>query len=560
MENLPIEILTIILLLATSPGQRRLRRRVSLVCRTWNTIISQNQTFWTEIGLHRGAKEFQQVLRRNTVGGLDISWVSRTPHKPLGSTEENLMQLASVESQRWRSLRLLGNLSDRIQTQFIQIPTPQLTDINICHMQLSGSNEVPEFRLTPEGYPLRSVVLGHVALDWDCSRMRGLRSLRIQGLRNNQPTLSQLHSIISSSPELEVLALTSWEAVGSAPTVQSLQPVALDFLKSLILDSIDPFVVEGVSLFVVAPNCNNLKIDWVRGNVAQDQSTALRFANLLRYPLKGASAVFLTYDQLRGEIILGKTDEEKKLGGLDIREATSKVAKRRRLHFRMSLARATANNEASTWNHFLRVVMRNVLQPVLSGLNIPVHFKLHSPRPHPPGASPNLAYDIFLDLPFINSLLLFDLPETISIVDYLASPQHLAQENGDTGPLDWPCSRLETLTVSCRKDGSIDLRHALDRLLSNRAGYQIEDQSGRSDQEVPKRCSRIAKWMKKVKFYFLKVLGLWTAGGSSLRGDDHDHLRGSEPEEHQRPSIAIEKIVVEGSDQVVDMAEVMEGS
>ncbi|KAG9046405.1 hypothetical protein FS837_004498 [Tulasnella sp. UAMH 9824] len=546
MENLPIEILTLILLLATSPGQRRLRRRVSLVCRTWNTIISQNPLFWTEIGLHRSEKEFQQVLKRNPAGPLDVSWTPGSIFKPVGYSTGKLMKLVSAESQRWRSLTLAGPLSEPIQTWFLQVPTSHLTDINICLIQRFPQPEVPKLRLTQDGYPLRNVVLGYVALDWDCSKMTGLRSLRIQGLRGSQPTLSQLHKIISSSPELEVLVLASWdwEAVGSAPTVPNLQPVALNFLKTLILDSIDPCMVEGVILIVTAPNCHNLKIDWIRGNVAQDQSTALQLANLLRGPLKAASALFLTYNQTQGEIMLGMTEEEKKLGEFDIREATSKLAKRRGFYLHMSLGRAAGNNGAARWNYLLRTILRKVLQPLLLGLNIPIQFKLYAPPGHPPPeeGSPNLAYDIFFDLSFAKSLLLLDLPETISIVDYLASPQHAFQENGDSRPLAWPCPRLENVTIMWRGVGRKKLQRALDRLTSNRAGHSIEGQSGGRREEGPLRGSRTARWMKKMKSHLLQALGLSGSRISPPRVDNHDHLRGCDSEDHQCSSI--EKIVI----------------
>lgn len=242
--------------------------------------------------------------------------------------------------------------------------------------------------------------------------------------------------------------------------------------------------------------------------------------------------------------MLGMTEEEKKFGEFDIREATSKLAKRRGFHLHMSLPKAAGNNPAPHWNYMLRMITRNVLQPVLSGLNISIQFKLHAPHAHPPpeGGSQNLAYDIFFDLSFASSLLLFDLPETISIVDYLASPQRVFQENGDTGPLAWPCPRLENVTVMWRGDGCKKLRHALDRLLSNRSGYPIEDQGGRRREEGPLRGSRTARWIKKMKSHLLQALGLRDPGTSFLRGDNHYHPPGSELEDHQCSSI--ERIVI----------------
>ncbi|KAG9046406.1 hypothetical protein FS837_004499 [Tulasnella sp. UAMH 9824] len=384
MENLPVEILTVILLWATSPGQRRLRRRVSLVCRTWNTIISQNRLFWTEIGLHRSGKEFQEVLKRNPAGPLDVSWTPGSIIKPMPYSAERLMKMASAESQRWRSLTVAGQLPSWVEPWFLQVPTPQLTDINLCLVRRFQRPELPKFHLTSEGCSLHNVVLGYVTLDWDCSRMTGLRSLRIQGLKHNQPTLPQLHTIISSSPELEVLALTSWEweAAGSPPAVPNLHPMALNFLKTLILDSINPVVVEGISSFTIAPNCNSLKLHRIGGNMVYDQPTASHFVDLLRGPLREASGLFLDYNQPRGEIIFGTKEEEEGSDELGIRAATSKLAKRRGLYFNVSLASAV-QNKSRAWNDLMRTSMGNVFQPALAGIQLPIEFRLRGPGPHP---------------------------------------------------------------------------------------------------------------------------------------------------------------------------------
>ncbi|KAG8918925.1 hypothetical protein FRC00_011940 [Tulasnella sp. 408] len=285
--------------------------------------------------------------------------------------------------------------------------------------------------------------------------MTGLQSLRIQGLKHNQPTLLQLHTIISSSPELEVLALTfwEWEAAGSAPTVPSLYPIALNSLKTLILDSINPVVVEGLSSIIIAPKCNNLKLHRVGGNMVHDQLTASRFVHLLRGPLREASGLFLDYNQPRGEIIFGAKEEEEGSDELGIRAATSKLAKRRRLYFNVSLGSAV-QKKSRVWNDLMRTAMRNVFQPALSGLQLPIEFKLRGPPLHPTRVeeSQELPYAIFLELPLTISLLLFNILATNSILDCLASPQHLSNADGDTGSLARPGPRLEKITILCSKE------------------------------------------------------------------------------------------------------------
>ncbi|KAG8896007.1 hypothetical protein FRC00_006642 [Tulasnella sp. 408] len=452
--------------------QRQSRRRLSLVCRTWNSIISQYPLFWTEVGLHRTAKEFREVLRRNKAGPLDVSWTPSKPLKPVGEVTEKLMELISPESQRWRSLTLKGSLTDRVQNQLIQVPNPRLININICDLR-NASGTLFNFPLTPEGHSLRNVVLGCVALDWDCSRLKGLRSLRVQGLRENQPTLLQLHKMISSSPELEVLVLATWhwEFPGSADAPPTLDAITLQFLNTLVLDCIDPNVVGGISSFMVAPNCRNLKIDWARGNVVQDQYAASRLADLLRSPSKGASALFLTYNHIYGEILLGEEEDGEDRDLLDIREATSKLAKRRGLYFDISFVNPVEGSIPQSWNDLLWTLMEDVLQPALSDLNIPIQFQLQDP---PEDESEELAPDILFGLDFITGLKLFRSPEIIATIDYLASPQTRPGEGGHSRPRAWPCPHLENITVLWDEGDCKDVRDALDRLRSNRAECLIE--------------------------------------------------------------------------------------
>ncbi|KAG9040840.1 hypothetical protein FS837_013041 [Tulasnella sp. UAMH 9824] len=385
------------------------------------------------------------------------------------------MELISPESQRWRSLTLKGSLSDHIQNQLIQVPNPRLINLNICDLR-NAYGTAFDFPLTPEGHPLRNVVLGRVALDWDCSRLKGLRCLRVQGLRENKPTLLQLHTMISSSPELEVLVLGSWhwEYPGSADAPPNLDTIKLQFLKTLILDSMDPNIVGGISSLIIAPICRNLKIDWARANVVQDQYAASRLANLLHGPSKEASALFLTYDHISGEILLGEEEDGVDRELLDIREATSKLAKRRGLYFDISFANPVQDSVSQSWNDSLRALMENVLQPALSDLNIPIQFQQEDP---PEDESEELAPDILFGLDFITSLKLFRSPGIITTIDYLASPQARPDENGQSKPRAWPCPHLEKITVLWDEEDCKNVRDALDRLRSNRAGCLIEGET-----------------------------------------------------------------------------------
>ncbi|KAG8925222.1 hypothetical protein FRC01_010476 [Tulasnella sp. 417] len=407
----------------------------------------------------------------------------------MNEAARKLADLVCAESQRWRSLTVAGWLSDRKQSQLLQVPAPRLININICDLHFGAARSI---RLTPDGPPLRDVVLGYVALDWDCSRLRGLRTLRIQGLEDSQPTLLQLHTIISSSPELEVLALVFWDRDhwGSAHSPPRLDIIKLDFLNTLILDSIDPVVAGGISSSIIAPKCKNLKIDGVRVDVVQDQNAASRLADLLHGPSKGASALFLDFDNALGEIILGEEEDSKDDVELNIREATSKLAKRRGLYFKTAFTSSAEGNNIQTWNNLLPTLTGNVLEPALLGLNVPVQLQFWDPFEE---LSPEILFTAF---GFITSLELGKSSGIISAIDYLASPQPHPGKDSDNKQQSWACPRLEKVTILWDDSDCQDLRDALDRVRGNRAeclleaqmdspqGFQLEDHRPCSIKEM----------------------------------------------------------------------------
>ncbi|KAG8947686.1 hypothetical protein FRC04_010530 [Tulasnella sp. 424] len=479
MENLPVEVLTTILLKALNSNQRKLRRRLRLVCRTWYTIISQNSLFWTDIGLHRSAKEFREVLRLNPAGPLDVSWTPPRPHwrRGMNPTTVEHTETISSESRRWRSLTLAGYISDHVQRHLIQVPNPRLMDINVCNPDSGyGSGPHQNLPLTLGGYALRNVVLGFTTLDWDSPRLKGLRNLRLHGLRNNAPTHIQLHTIISASPELEVLGLTlcRWELETSAQVLPSLDLITLDSLTTLILYEIDRSMAHCVSSFIQAPNCSYLKIRYVRAMAVPDPIATWRLVKLLRGPLQGTSKLFVTYDERDGGLDLGTEQEEKELGVLDIREATSKLAARREIYFEIQCSHVVGDNGPQPWNDVLRTFARTVIQPALSGLNIPVRFQLPVVRSHLLAEDGRaFAAENLFEIPGISGLDLHaygrDYAGLTSILEYLASPQPIPTTEGHDGHLCWPCPHLETIAVTCFEDDCDNIRSALDQVLSNRS-------------------------------------------------------------------------------------------
>ncbi|KAG8899263.1 hypothetical protein FRC01_010605, partial [Tulasnella sp. 417] len=99
---------------------------------------------------------------------------------------------------------------------------------------------------------------------------------------------------------------------------------------------------------------------------------------------------------------------------------------------------------------------------------------LHFPPPE--DATQEMAAKILLALTFITSLKFINWTGTISIIDYLASPQPYPGKDSENKPRSWPCPRLEKVIIMCDEGDCHDVRDALDRLRSNRAACLIEGQ------------------------------------------------------------------------------------
>lgn len=94
-----------------------------------------------------------------------------------------------------------------------------------------------------EGRNLRDVSLIGASLSWGSSRLAGLRSISLQSLKQNIPTIPQVHTILSSSPSLQTLILSDFdydgrdEALGVADPCH---PIHFDQLLKLELKKIRP--------------------------------------------------------------------------------------------------------------------------------------------------------------------------------------------------------------------------------------------------------------------------------------------------------------------------------
>ncbi|KAG8947684.1 hypothetical protein FRC04_010528 [Tulasnella sp. 424] len=283
----------------------------------------------------------------------------------------------------------------------------------------------------------------------------------------------------------------------SAQHLPTLDLITLNSLSTLILDGINSLLVQGISSFIQAPNCKYLKIRSVRASAVPNPIATSRLIELLRGPLRETSMLFVTYYQLDGELEIGTEQEEKKLGVLDIREATSKLAARRGIYFDIQCSDIVGDNGPKPWNDLLRTFARTVLQPALSGLNIPVQFQLSEVGSDWPSGEDfqEFAFENLFEIPSIRYFQLNAFPGTMSVLEYLASPQPISTTEGDDGHLCWPCPQLEKIIIWWDDENSDDVRCALDRLISSRSQdpTEVQDQGTRTCQMENRHPHRMDK-------------------------------------------------------------------
>lgn len=484
MDKLPIEILIhVFLFYSPSKPQRNIRRSLSRVCHLWQTVIYGTPLFWTEVGLHRTTEELREILRCNPYGPLDVSWTPSNLGKIMDEAAKQGMAMISSESHCWRSFIFAGQITDQIQAQLINVPTPRLVNFNVVR----DSVRVQEIHLATEGASLRELTLACCALDWESSRLRRLRCLRLHRQAEKAPSVKQLHAMLSASPGLEILDLAYWNhGYQYQLPDETLGTVLLPSLTTLAVEEVQPIVLRTLLYCVQSPNCKYIRLVSVDQMEFLDNYPLEGLMNLLQGPLSTVSRLHISYDQAFGCCTV--THRETELPPQpNTRESLIKLARRRGVYLR-TIPLFTPTLEKDTirlHEEKIRKFIQEVIQPALRGIQVPIQLELRRRWHHwhiPDNSRiPSILapIDLLLNIPSVTHLRICWRFDPIDIIRFLSAPQPVRRMDGEPEEgLAWPIPLLETLTVTCSgQDQSVILR-TLDELILKRSSWAQHNAGG----------------------------------------------------------------------------------
>ncbi|KAG9046099.1 hypothetical protein FS837_005086 [Tulasnella sp. UAMH 9824] len=421
--------------------------------------------------LHSTTEELQEILLRNPDGPLDVIWAPSNRGKLMDDAAMSRVAMVSSQSQRWRSLVVAGRITQDLQDQLIDVPTPRLAVLNIVNScQLHR-----ELNLARVGAPLRELTLSGVVLDWGNPRLRCLRSLRLHDLRPKGPTAGELHAILSSAPGLEILDLARWQsALEFGPRYNDLGSLPLPSLTTLAVEAVSSTVLWMLLSCIQAPKTRYIKVPTINQSLFQDDDPVGELAKLCRGSLSTVSRLLVTYDQASGSCTLAHRETETPPQS-NTRESLLKLAKRRgvflqtyRIYFR-----ALGGDNLRVSENNVRRFIQEVVQPVLRDLSVEVQLDLHHRWPlvsdTPSNPPKSVVTDLLMNAPVVTHLKINPYFDAMEVLAYISARQFVRTMDGEAGQdLCWPIPLMETLTVACHPINQAKILESLECLILNR--------------------------------------------------------------------------------------------
>ncbi|KIO19990.1 hypothetical protein M407DRAFT_221762 [Tulasnella calospora MUT 4182] len=425
IHTLPREILSCIFLVCLEPITWRFKNitRLMSVCAVWKELLENASVFWPKLHSHYSPEMLELILSRNVSGPLRVI-CSKKEDVP---TKLSLLERATKHSTRWCSLAFEGLMCD-VAKEYIQVDTPNLTELYLFNSE--GPWFHPVTLTLSEGKPFRHVVLHGVGIPWDTSRLRGLRSLQLSQMASNPPSLSQLRTVLASSPGLWYLRLSEvrdrYEYSPDAESTDSSSMLFLPELSSLVLQTLSERFMSHLLTHIQAPALRCLVAADIPFSVASD----LTFNNLIAPALrisKGVSvsssgASIFIYSSPRPQIPRAWIDVLEETVGI-------KIAMRR-----------GASGVASKAD--VQSILNTVMAHTSSGLAA-VFILGRSPSPiiTPP--------EVLRLLPSANLIVCEQGVDCQEVMRFLIT--------GDGEGFGLPCPQLESLRLSPEEDSEVEL-------------------------------------------------------------------------------------------------------
>ncbi|KAG8893862.1 hypothetical protein FRC01_013301, partial [Tulasnella sp. 417] len=176
-------------------------RILATVSTYWRDIILSSPRCWSVLdGLHE-PQEWKAVLAHNPAGFIDLRCAAFSHERV-----DEFVPLAVAEAPRTGTLTLWVDDENDLMERVFGVPFPALRDL-LVHNSATDQKLIPSLG---EGVNLRHVELYRTGMRWDEPRLTNLTTLCLAALIGGVPTASQLHTLLSCSPNLERLRVTDW--------------------------------------------------------------------------------------------------------------------------------------------------------------------------------------------------------------------------------------------------------------------------------------------------------------------------------------------------------------
>ncbi|KAG8864829.1 hypothetical protein FRB96_003415 [Tulasnella sp. 330] len=226
---------------------------LSQVLSRWASLIRHTPSFWCTVNSRHSPTTQRNALVRSKPFSIDVIDNSGPP-----STKVAFMERVLPHLERWRSLDYYET-RDWIFTDLAHAPAPQLESLRITASGALNTHKVPFDGQVPS---LRHVHLYGYSIPWECSILRGLKTLHLESLGEMGPSVDQVVGLLRASPKLMKLSLRTLDCDASSEDHHSkVHPVSLPSLKSLAITALIPLAIRDLLAMIRFPNCTELELE-----------------------------------------------------------------------------------------------------------------------------------------------------------------------------------------------------------------------------------------------------------------------------------------------------------
>ncbi|KAG8959416.1 hypothetical protein FRC00_001636 [Tulasnella sp. 408] len=270
ISRLPLELFLEIIVHAINWMYWSIRQLqlLATVSTHWREVILSSPQCWAVLNGSHEPREWRLILARNPARLIDV--------RCSGGRIEEFVPLALAAAPRTSALTLWVNDKNELVEKMFGVPFPALRYLLV-------SNGAMDQKVIPslgEGVHLRHLELYKTSMRWDEPRLANLSTLCLSSLWGGYPTVSQLYTILSCSPNLERLHLLDWKDVADTgdiivirdpespesasdqeqPTPPNFPPIQLNRLTTLIATSLPSQVVTFLFSVLCALSCRTLHV------------------------------------------------------------------------------------------------------------------------------------------------------------------------------------------------------------------------------------------------------------------------------------------------------------